>query len=104
MGQIDYAGMANFISDNLRLKTFPLSVKFLEIPAKFPEKTRQPSITLKTRITICQGVTLARVYGWTVGLTKEDLIGAKYPVTFYQNYQPKFPPNYMKLGKDLGLF
>ena len=31
-------------------------------------------------------------------------IGAKYPVTFYQNFQPKFPPNYMKLGKDLGLF
>lgn len=31
-------------------------------------------------------------------------IGAKYPITFYQNYQPKFPPNYMKLGKDLGLF
>ena len=31
-------------------------------------------------------------------------IGAKYPIPFYQNYQPKFPPNYMKLGKDLGLF
>ena len=40
MEQIDYAGMANFISDNLRLKTFPLSAKFLKTPEEFPEKTR----------------------------------------------------------------
>jgi len=31
-------------------------------------------------------------------------IGGKYPVIFYQNFQPKFSPNYMKLGRDLGLF
>jgi len=49
MEQIDYAGMANFISDNLRLKTFPLSVKFLKTAEEFPEKTRQPSITLKKK-------------------------------------------------------
>jgi len=82
MEQIDYASMANFISDNLRLKTFPLSVKFLKTPEEFPDKTRQPSITLKKRITICQGVTLARVYGWTVGLTKEDLICVPAMIAF----------------------
>ena len=82
MEQIDYAGMANFIRDNLRLKTFPLSVKFLKTAEEFPEKTRQPSIALKKRITICQGVTLARVYGWTVGLTKEDLICVPAMIAF----------------------
>jgi uncharacterized protein (DUF169 family) len=31
-------------------------------------------------------------------------IGARYPVTFYQNFQPEFPKMYMDLGKELGLF
>ncbi len=82
MDQIDYAGMANFISDNLRLRTLPLAVKFLKASDEFPEKTRQPSVALKKRITICQGVTFARVYGWTVGLTKEDLICVPAMIAF----------------------
>ena len=47
MEQIDYAGMANFIRNNLRLKTFPMSVKFLKTAEEFPEKTRQPTVTFK---------------------------------------------------------
>lgn len=82
MAQIDDAEMANFIRDNLRLKTLPVAAKFLKTPEEFPEKTRQPSIALKKRITICQGVTMARVYGWTVGLTKEDLICVPAMVAF----------------------
>jgi hypothetical protein len=31
-------------------------------------------------------------------------IGARYPITFYQNFQPKFPPQHLKLGKELNLF
>jgi len=31
-------------------------------------------------------------------------IGARYPVTFYQNFQPEFPDYYKKLGDKLGLF
>ncbi|UCG11877.1 MAG: hypothetical protein JSU72_15355, partial [Deltaproteobacteria bacterium] len=30
-------------------------------------------------------------------------IGARYPVTFYQNFQPEFPKPYQVLGKELGL-
>ena len=30
-------------------------------------------------------------------------IGAKYPVTFYQNFQPEFPKVYKVLGKELGI-
>lgn len=67
-----YQEHADFIYNNLRLKTLPVAVYFLKDKA-FPEKTRQPSVALKKRITICMGVTMARVYGWTVGLTREDL-------------------------------
>lgn len=66
--------MAEYISNNLRLKTLPISVKFLKEKTTWPDKTRQPSKTLGKKITICQGITLARVYGWTVGLAREDLI------------------------------
>ncbi len=66
--------IAESISNTLRLKTFPLAVKFLTENDSFPEKTRQPSKAMGKKITICQGITLARVYGWTVGLTKDDLI------------------------------
>jgi len=69
-----YSEIADFISNTLRLKTLPVAARFLKDKAAFPEKTKQPSVVLKKRITICMGVTMARVYSWTVGLTREDLI------------------------------
>jgi uncharacterized protein (DUF169 family) len=30
-------------------------------------------------------------------------IGARYPVTFYQNFQPEFPKQHKQLGKELGI-
>jgi uncharacterized protein (DUF169 family) len=79
MGQAD---TAKFISDDLRLRAFPVGVKFLKDKSTFPEKTRQPSTALGKRITICQAVTMARLYGWTMGLTKEDLICVPAMIAF----------------------
>ena len=78
----NYEQMTTFIRDELRLKALPVAVKYLKSPADFPEKTRQPSIVLKKRVTICQAVTMARSYGWTVGLTKEDLICVPAMIAF----------------------
>jgi uncharacterized protein (DUF169 family) len=82
MTQSDHQEAAEFIRNELRLKTYPLAVKFLEDKADFPEKTRQPSIVLKKRVTICQAVTMARVYGWTVGLVREDMICVPAMIAF----------------------
>lgn len=71
---VNYEEAAELIRNDLRLKTLPVAATFLKDKSGFPEKTRQPSAVMQKRITICMGVTLARVYGWTVGLTKEDLI------------------------------
>jgi uncharacterized protein (DUF169 family) len=79
---MDLKEAAEFISSDLRLRTLPMAVKYLKNRGDFPEKTRQPSSALGKRITICQGVTLARLYGWTVGLTKEDLICVPAMITF----------------------
>jgi len=82
MTKINTKDAADFIRDNLRLKTLPLAIKFLKDTEAFPEKTRQPSVVLKKRVTICQGVTMARNYGWTVGLTKQDLICVPAMIAF----------------------
>mgnify|MGYP005838969285 CR=1 FL=1 len=82
MSEIDYAQVAEFLSNDLRLKTLPVAVKFLKSKNEFPEKTRQPSVALGKRVTICQGMTMARLYGWTVGLAKEDLICVPAMIAF----------------------
>jgi len=70
----DTQTIAEHIYQTLRLKTHPLGVAFYGQIPEWPEKTRRPSQTMKKRITICQAVTLARTYRWTVGLTVEDIV------------------------------
>jgi len=73
---------ADFIRNTLRLKTFPVAVKFLKDKKDFPEKTRQPSVVLGKKVAICQAVTMARIYGWTVGLTKDDIVCVPAAIAF----------------------
>ena len=82
MAQTNFREISDVIRDELRLKTLPVAVNFLKNKGDFPDKTRQPSVVLQKRITICQAVTLARVYGWTVGLTREDLICVPAMIAF----------------------
>ena len=70
----NYSDAAGFIGNYLKLKTSPVAVKFLKSKAEFPEKTRQPSVALGKKVAICQAMTMARIYGWTVGLAKEDIV------------------------------
>jgi uncharacterized protein (DUF169 family) len=79
---IDYAQISEAIRDASRLRTLPLAVKFMKDPETFPDKTRRPSMDLGKRITICQAVSMARLYGWTIGLTKEDLICVPAMIAF----------------------
>jgi uncharacterized protein (DUF169 family) len=71
---MDVKAAAAHLKETLRLKTEPFGVSFFKDPADLPAKTRQPSKVFGKKITICQGVTLARVYGWPVGLAQEDLL------------------------------
>jgi uncharacterized protein (DUF169 family) len=82
MSEMNSREAAELIRNDLRLKTFPVAAKFLEDKAEFPEKTRRPSISLGKRIAICQGVSMARIYGWTMGLSKEDVICVPAAIAF----------------------
>ncbi len=71
---MDYKDAARQLKEALRLRTEPFGVAFLPMAAKLPEGVRRPSQVFGKKVTICQGVTMARVYGWPVGLTKDDLL------------------------------
>ena len=41
MAETNFKEISDFISNELRLKTFPVAVKFLKTKTDFPDKTRQ---------------------------------------------------------------
>ncbi len=71
---MDYKDASQQLKEALRLRSEPLGVAFVADLAELPEKTRRPSQVFGKKVTICQGVTMARIYGWPVGLGKDDLI------------------------------
>lgn len=67
-----YREWGRSLSEQLRLQTFPLAVRLVKREEEMPEKTRRPS-SLNMRITMCQGYTMSRRIGWTIGLTAADM-------------------------------
>jgi uncharacterized protein (DUF169 family) len=67
-----YHELGRSLSELLRLQTFPLAIKLIKREDEMPEKTRRPS-SLNMRITMCQGYTMSRRIGWTIGLTAADM-------------------------------
>mgnify|MGYP006281690985 CR=1 FL=1 len=84
MNSTQMAQAAAMIHDELRLKSLPVGLKLFASDPDWPDKTRLPLKHLKKRITICQAMTLARVYRWTVGLTAEDIVCVPARLAFGQ--------------------
>jgi uncharacterized protein (DUF169 family) len=60
------------LNEYIRPATFPVAVKIYKKGEEVPFKTRMPIRDLKHRLAICQGMTIARKYGWVMGFTQED--------------------------------
>lgn len=56
----------------LRLQTFPIGISLLKNAEDIPQGARRPHTAMGVRITICQGVGMARRYGWTVAIGRDD--------------------------------
>ncbi len=54
-------------------ETMPVAIKFLQDKKDIPVGTRTPLKNLKVKMAHCQAQAIARKYGWTIALTKEDL-------------------------------
>jgi uncharacterized protein (DUF169 family) len=82
MNEATFKEVSDGFQNALRLKTFPVAAKFIKNKADIPERARRPSVALGKKIAICQGVTMARNYGWTVALTREDVICVPAAIVF----------------------
>lgn len=57
----------------LRPQTFPVAVRLTGSGEEIPEKARRPKRDLGVTMLLCQGVSLARRYGWLLAMGKEDM-------------------------------
>ena len=102
MNNVNFKEIADGLSNGLRLKTLPVAVKFLADKTDLPEKARRPSVFMEKKIAICQGVTMARNYGWTIGLTKEDVICVPAAIAFGFSDSPDPPASLAALFCEIG--
>jgi uncharacterized protein (DUF169 family) len=68
----DWTKKAEALNRLIRPLTFPIAVKLVKSVDGFPEKARRPSRDMGFKTNICIGMTMARKYGWTVGMTADD--------------------------------
>jgi uncharacterized protein (DUF169 family) len=68
----DWTARAEALNRFIRPLTFPIAVKLVKSVDEFPEKTRRPSRDMGFKTTVCAGITMARKYGWTVGMAADD--------------------------------
>lgn len=68
---------ANKVNDGLtrymRPQSVPLAIRMCRSTEEFPERVRIPTRDLGFKIAVCQGISMARRYGWTLAIGKEDL-------------------------------
>ncbi len=60
------------ISKYIRPLSFPVAVKFFKEGETIPPKAKVPTKILGYPIAVCQAMTIARKYGWTMAMYKED--------------------------------
>lgn len=65
--------MGRKIRELVNPSTMPVAVKFLKKEAQIPKRVRRPLRDLGRRMAPCQGQAMARLYGWTVAFSREDL-------------------------------
>lgn len=70
---VDMATAAKEIEQYVRPETFPLGIRVIQQGQPVPDKARQPWRDLGAKVTVCQGISMARRYGWTLAMGAEDL-------------------------------
>ena len=58
----------------IRPQTFPVAIRMLRPGEPIPERARRPARDFKKLSMNCQVIDMARRYGWTLALTREDSI------------------------------
>lgn len=86
---LDPKEVAGIIDQHLRTNTFPLGIRVFRGNETFPPKVRRPFKDMGIKVTICQGIGMARRYGWAVAMGPEDLNCPIAQVAF--GFKPEIP-------------
>src|SRR5512136_1925393 len=70
---MDTATLAKHLEQHLRVATFPVGIRPLAPGEPIPAKAKRPKKDLHVEVAICQAISFARRYGWTLAFSGEDL-------------------------------
>ncbi|HEU5360327.1 MAG TPA: DUF169 domain-containing protein [Candidatus Deferrimicrobiaceae bacterium] len=70
---MDAATLAGHLEKHLRVSTFPLGIKSYKPGEALPERVKVPSKHLGVKVAICQAISIARRYGWSMAVSGEDI-------------------------------
>ncbi|MCD6359137.1 MAG: DUF169 domain-containing protein [Dehalococcoidia bacterium] len=57
----------------IRPQTFPVAVRLVSSVGEIPDRVRMPKRDLGMPVALCQGIALARRYGWAMAMGVEDM-------------------------------
>jgi uncharacterized protein (DUF169 family) len=81
------------LNNYIRPATFPIAVKISEKQEKISFRYRSPQKYFGHRLAICQGITIARRYGWTLGFSQQDEACPLAQIIFGYVEEPNFIKN-----------
>ncbi len=58
----------------IRPQTFPVAIRMAESADELPSKAKSPRRDLGKTMPVCQGIALARRYGWVISMDREDML------------------------------
>lgn len=81
--------VAATLDQHLRTETFPVAIRVVRAGEEVPAKVRRPWRDLGIKVSICQGISMARRYGWALAMGDEDLSCPIAQVAF--GFKPEIP-------------
>ncbi len=70
---MDAATLAKHLETHLRVATFPVGIRSRAPGEPRPAKAKRPKKDRHVQVAICQAISFARRYGWTLAFAGEDL-------------------------------
>ncbi|MBW2091592.1 MAG: DUF169 domain-containing protein [Deltaproteobacteria bacterium] len=69
---VDLKNIDEGLKRYLRPETFPVAIRMCESGEELPDKTRIPQRDLGINISLCHAIAMARRYGWTIAVDKNQ--------------------------------
>ncbi|MGZ8429417.1 MAG: DUF169 domain-containing protein, partial [Candidatus Deferrimicrobiaceae bacterium] len=70
---MDTAALSGHLEKHLRVHTFPIGIKSYKAGEPLPDKVKVPSKHLGIKVAICQAISIARRYGWSMAFSGQDI-------------------------------